>query len=365
MRTLTLLVVLPAVLLLAAGPLGAQETKSSSPGTGSATTEINGKTLQGWIKEMKDPDPGVRERAVKVITFFDPDVAAREAGPTMIDLLIDPDASVRVNVLLAMASTGVTDANMSKAVTELAKRLEDPQGIVRYHAAMMLSTLDKDARPAIPALVNRAKDPASYEIRKAVVFALGRAGAADDKTPLDMRAANALLPIFQQGGLADKSVEVRVAAVKAFGAMGFPEKEVDRKAILTALRSAIAYDKEKAVVIWAHVGVMALDEVNDKDLDAIAKHLKGKDFQAKFEALRALGAMGTKAKARAADVFEQLGDKEPVIQATAAWALGEMGDAASKAEPTLKEMLAKKDTDERVKEAIKDALQKINGKPKK
>jgi HEAT repeat protein len=365
-------VVLSALLAFAAGvelsPLlnrpGEAHAQSSKSGTASAFTEINGKTIQGWVKEMDDPDPGVRERAVRTITLFDPDVASREAGPALIKLLSDTDAGVRTNTLIAMALIGVHDKDVKSAVAELVKRLDDPQGIVRFHAAVVIGTLDKDARPAIPALVNRSKDLASYEIRKAAVVALGRAGAADEKTPLDMRAADALIATFQ-GPYADKSAEVRMAAVKGLGAMGFPEKPADKQRILSALQYVIKNEREKAIVVWAHVGVMALDDVNDKDLDAICKQFKGKDFNVKMEALRALGALGPKAKSHASDVFDLLNEREPLLQAGAAWCLGEMGDAASKAVPTLNDMLKRKDTDERVKEAIKDALKKINGEAKK
>ena len=46
------------------------------------------------------------------------------------------------------------------------------------------------------------------------------------------------------------------------------------------------------------------------------------------------------------------------------WAIGEMGESAEKAVPMLEEMDKKKDANEGVKAAIKDALPKITGKKK-
>jgi HEAT repeat protein len=337
----------------------------ASPLAAAGPSEINGKNLQAWIKELKDADPGVRERATKTICNFDLDIAAREAGSALIDTLSDSDTGVRVNALIALATVGVHDQFVAKAVAALTQRLQDQQAIVRLHAAVVLAHMDLDARSAIPDLIQRSKDLSAYEIRKAAVKALARTGAADKKNQVDMRAAKALIETFA-GGFADKSAEVRQEAVMALGMMGLPDKPADKQAELAALEIAFS-DKDKGVAIWARVSYMALDDVSEKHLAAICAHLKGKDYAARIEAVRALGTMGPKAKGKLADLYDQLLDKEPNMIAAAAWALGEMGNDAVKAVPDMTKMLDRKDLPDGVKQSIKDAIDRINGKqaPKK
>src|SRR5262249_1046033 len=113
-----------ALLLPSKAPLHAQSRDSGAP---SSVTEINGKKLGDGFKELKDPAPGARHRAVRAIVLFDPDVASKEAGPALIDGLIDRDASLRVNIILALHTIGVHDRDVEKAVPALIKRLDDPQ----------------------------------------------------------------------------------------------------------------------------------------------------------------------------------------------------------------------------------------------
>jgi HEAT repeat protein len=332
----------------------------ASPLLAAGPSEINGKNLQAWIKDLKDPDPGVRERAAKTICGFDLDIAAREAGGALIDTLSDSDTGVRVNALVTLATVGVHDKFADKAVVALTQRLEDQQAIVRLHAAVVLAHMDLDARGAIPNLILRSKDLSAYEIRKAAVHALGRIGAADKKNQVDVRAAKALIEVFTSSP--DRSAEVRQEAVMALGVMGIPDKLQDKQAELAALKIAFN-DKDKGVAIWSRVSYMAIDDVSEEHLAAICLHLKGKDYAARLEAVRALGTMGPKAKAKIADLFDQLSDKEPNMINGAAWALGEMGNDAAKAIPFMTELMQRKDLPEGTIKALKDAIDRINGKP--
>jgi HEAT repeat protein len=332
----------------------------ASPLAAAGPSEINGKNLQAWIKDLKDPDPGIRERAAKTICNFDLDIAARDAGSALIDALNDSDTGVRVNVCIALATVGVHDQFVAKAVAALTQRLQDQQAIVRLHAAAVLAHMDLEARTAIPDLILRSKDLAAYEIRKMAVKALGRVGTADKKNPVDMRAARALIDTFT-GSAPDRSAEVRQEAVMALGIMGLPPTPADKQAELSALKIAFS-DRDKGVAIWARVSYMAIDDVSEEHMAAICAHLKGKDFAARIEAVRALGTMGPKAKTHLADLFDQLQDKEPAMIAAAAWALGEMGNDAAKAVPDMTKMLDRKDLSDGVKQSIKDAIDKINGK---
>jgi HEAT repeat protein len=178
-----------------------------------------------------------------------------------------------------------------------------------------------------------------------------------------MRAAKALIEVFA-GGFQDRSAEVRQEAVMALGIMGIPDQAADKQAVLSAFKIAFN-DKDKGVAIWARVSYMAIEEVSVEHVAAICAHLKSKDFAARYEAVRALGTVGPKIKIHPpaiGDLFDMLQDKEPNMIALAAWALGAMGNEATKAVPFLTELSQRKDLPESTKQACKDAIDRINGK---
>jgi HEAT repeat protein len=368
MRSTSLTVAALVMSLIAPASLPAQvkqeEIKPKEKGTTSRLETYNGKTLSEWIKQIKDPDPSMAEDAIRAVASFGPD-AASLASPALIDALSFRDTGLRVNAALAITLIGVDDSHADKAAIALARRLsEDNQAIVRLHAAAALGRLDVDARPAIPQLVQAAKDPAAWEIRRAAVYALGRAGRATRDNPIDMRAANGLIFLFA-GAYPDACAEVRLMAVMALGSMGIPPSQADKQTILQALNHA-TNDRYKAVVIWAHMGLMADAEPMDTQvvathMKAIIKYLNGNDFEAHFQALRALGTMKDKARSAIPDLTSELKGKEPVLVATACWALGEMGDIPDKPMQLIQELRDSKDSEDVVKSAAKDALDKLTG----
>ena len=360
------------VSLIATAPLPAQpkqeEIKPKEKGTMSRLETVYGKTLSQWIKQIDDPDPSLQEDAIRMVANFGPD-AARDANPALIRALSFQDTGLRVNAALALTIIGVDDSHLDKAVPALARRLsEDAQAIVRLHAAAALGRLDTDARPAIPELVRAARDPAAWEIRRAAVYALARAGRAtrDNPNP-DMRAANGLIYLFA-GSYPDRCAEVRLMAVMGLGAMGIPGAPADKQIILQALTHA-TNDRYKAVAIWAHMGLIADGDPGDVQnttthMNAILKYLGGSDFEAHLQAIRALGTMKDKARSAIPNLTSELKGKEPVLVAAACWALGEMGDIPDKPMQMIQELKDSKDSDDSVKNAAKEALDKLTGKVK-
>jgi HEAT repeat protein len=368
MRTFLLAVVVLSVLVSGLGrTVRAAEPK---PTANTGPTEVSGKSLKQWVEELsptKTPDPGFRHRAIQAITLFEPETASKEAGAALINLISDPDTSIRTNALLCLAIIGVHKDHTKAALPALIQRMnEDSQGIVRLYAAYVLGTMGSAARDAIPALVNRSKDLASYEIRKICVTALAEIGADDGKNPLDMRAVNALVGVLTGGGLgyADRSAEVRLAAVSGLGAMGIPLLPAEKAAMSNGLQAALK-DPQVIIRIWARVGIMKIDGVTDEHLKELLPYLRGKDATAKVEAIKAIGSVGQKAvKVCYSDIFELLQEKDPGLVAAAAWALGEWGEAADKALPGLQKLYDAKDTDERLKPILKDAMERVQGKKK-
>ncbi len=355
-------------------PVRSADNKSNDtkPTQGSAITEYNGKTLKQWVEEIdrtKNPDPGLRVRAIQAVTVFDKDMASKEAGPALIKCIEDGDASVRVNCLIALALLGVQDEHAKDAVPALVRRLnEDSQGVVRLHAAVVLGTMDTAARDAIPALINRTKElagpGASYEIRKAAVTALAQVGQGDKNTPVDFRAVQAIAAVLAggPGTYPDSSAEVRLAAVAGLAGIGIPASQTEKAVLVNALNTALK-DKQKVIQIWARVGLMHVDGITDDHLKQLLPYLKGSDAMAKVEAIKALGAVGPKAaKVCYKDLAELLDEKDLGIVVGSAWALSEWGSAADDALPKLQKLYEAKDTDDRIRPALKEAMERIRGK---
>src|SRR5437773_1788526 len=92
--------VLSALLLSVTTPLLAQPATTSTGKDSSQTTKVQGKTLEQWMKDLKDPDPGVQVTAAQMIPAFAADgheKEARKALPALIERLTNAtDTSMRV-----------------------------------------------------------------------------------------------------------------------------------------------------------------------------------------------------------------------------------------------------------------------------
>jgi HEAT repeat protein len=360
----TLIAALLLFAFAATAPAAEPSVLPTKPHTISMDTQIDGKTLKEWIEKIKDPDPSVAETAMMAVQLYG-DLATKPAGPNLLDILSNSaDASLRVHACIAFANLGYDDSIKPKVISTLRRRLNEDQAIVRLHAIVACNRLGADARSLVPELIARVKDQGAFEIRRAAAHALGQAGQATKTEEIDMNAARALLGTFS-GPYRDPCADVRLAAVMAFGSMGIPRDEANRQAIIHALTYAATTDKNKMVVIWAHVGLIGHKEPPKEHLAAILAFLDGKDFMARFQALCAIGTMGKEGKSLSAipELIKVVQDKDVVLAATAAWALGEMEKDAKESVPMLQEVMDKKDTDKQVKDRIKDALEKINGKP--
>src|SRR5262245_43768311 len=116
-------------LLATSGPLGAQATKDPIKDKEKKDKEadppsyVGGKTLADWVKELKNPDPSVRQNAIQMVVQFGP--PAKLAVPTLINYsLKEQDASIRGDAAAALGMIGameraVDSEEMPKVVTAL------------------------------------------------------------------------------------------------------------------------------------------------------------------------------------------------------------------------------------------------------
>jgi HEAT repeat protein len=231
-------------------------------------------------------------------------VAPVKAIPSLIAAMSDSDPQVLENVSEALVKWG------RGSVVEIAAALRDPKR--RECAVRTLARMGKDAKAAVPQLAAALRD-ANPMFRREALFALAHMGSD---------AASAVPQI--EAELADQTPEVRYAAIYALGKVG-----PAAKAAAADLRRNLNSEDEflKIASMWALL------------------QIQGKDEQLINVAVPAFTKM--------------LKDDQELRRLEATNALGELGPAAAKALPTLKE-LAESDTPA-VRKAAKDAIAKIGG----
>ncbi len=357
-----------------ASPTQAQDfAADKKPEKKASTAIIEGKTLEEWGKELKDKDPFIRENAIHMIKVYG--TGARDYAPAIITALTDKDVSIKVNAAITLGFIGMDESAKAEGLRTLTRLLRDSQGIVRYQAATALSRLGKDAISPVVArdLLDTLRDASSWEIRRAGAAALGTAGFDALKGP-DRIVLKGLTE-----ALYDHCVEVRVETLKALINLGMPGMPADRNNLDQALNYLINKDRHVRAQIWARVAWMRMNPLTtkvaqtvsrggaedksdkyEKHLVAIAKYLKTPDYQTRLTAAQAMAVVGRDAKSRLPELIDVVEkENEPMVLGYAVLALGEMGAYAKEAAPSLK----KRQTfpSKGVQDAIKDALQKIEG----
>jgi len=344
MRTLltlaltALVLTLPALLAPAqqkADPPVEKKKDSSSESETQYPDKVTGKTLDQWIKELHSIDPGVREHAVRTLLLFGP--KASRAVPDVIHMADqDHDISPRVNaIIVLMLLPEIRNGDVPAAVQALKRKAtDDAQAVVRLHAALALGRFEEKAASAIPNLINASRDRSSWEIRKAAIGSLAKAGVdKKKKTAPDPRATQAILYALRTGPTTEGSARVRLEAVMALGAMGPPASPMTKLAVTRALQGRLR-DRDKTVVVWSHVALMALEnKVTEPYLKGIATMLKDRDVEARIQAARAMGQLGGFAdkehikliKTHVPDLLSALKDSESTVVSMSCWALGQLG----------------------------------------
>lgn len=318
--------------------------------------EINGKSLDQWIKLIEDRDPSLREQAIKTVAVLGPQ--GKKAVPALIrQVRMDQnDLSPRTNAVIAIGLIIPDDPQHAKeAVAAILPLLNSQQGIIRFQAATTLGNLGPAAKTATGRLAEMIRDSASWEIRKASAYALGRV-AVDEKNFADMRALRALAD-----GIDDVSREVRVESLQGIINLGPPATQADQLALKALLDKRVKADKDKLAAIWLRVALMRIDaaSVNDTNFNYISAQLKAIEPPGiAADAARALGVCGPAASKQVGALIDALKSSDVTLVTWAAWALGRIGNDAKPALPALEKL--KESSDPSIKQAVDAAIKDIN-----
>ena len=319
---------------------------------------LAGKNLKQWIAEIRHPDPGVRENAMRTVPLFGKE--AREAGHALITALDERDTSLRVNAIIAIGQIGLDGKDVEAGVKGLGKLLlNDSQHINRMQAAVALGRLGMEAKAALPALCSAVQDKSynSWETRRAAAIALRT--VAPDKDGPDPKAIHALVR-----AASDLCQKVRLEALMSLIYLGRPSQKADLESEKVGLAHLVR-DRDLLIGLWARVALMRIDKVSEKDIRVIGQMLRSTDLAQRVNAANALGMIGPEAKSQVPDLMQALEDKDEGVIVAVITALALMGDEASRAIPALMKVAETKN--EVLSGLAKEAIEKIkkNEKPKK
>jgi len=358
--SVSLAAVVPSQPFLAAGQPDPKDSKGQSPTKlpeQKWPTEISGKDIKSWVKDLQDPDPAIRQAALNTIPSFGPELSKQEASKAILARMRspgtggEPDPGVRITLYDAASLIGFSNSKDEvEAIRLLGLSVDQgiPGQLARRHAVQTLSSIGPKAEGAVYLVAGVALSDPSFETRQSIARCLGQIGFNSTTGP-NVKALQALAGTLAR----DVSVAVRMEALQALVMLGPPwdgprkgddktPPKINQKSadfVADAMRSRLGTGKtkgkdvelDKQLEIWVRVVLMRFDtkEINDENLGAIARHCSAKDDGPKIQALQALAIFGEQAGSKVDLVASVLEDDNPTVLNTALSALASMGVKAT------------------------------------
>lgn len=358
----------PPVAARAAGQPEKKDEKKEEPKLPEVKwpTEVNGKDLAATLKDVESPDPTIREIALRALPQFGPPAAKAHVSKLLIrrmDPRVEKDPGVRACVYAAIGGISFeSEADNGEALRLLNIAVDSgaPGSALRLAAVQAIGQFGNKGSVSITVLTGNAMLDPSYGTRQNIASALGRVGFHETAGP-NMKALTALADNLAR----DESAAVRMEALQALLFLGPPwaaPKAKDAKqppptdarsadVIIRFMRARVGdpktkqppLEKDKQVEIWARLVLMRFDpkEINDENLDAMARYLTGNDNGAKLQALQGLGLVGEGAARKLNDVLRLVEDKDTpdLVLFSAIQVLGAMGAGAKPGLPNMEKFL--------------------------
>lgn len=326
-----------------------------------ALSELQGRSLQSWLQDLKHSDPSVREQAISVLPLFGEAIDTHDVLTQLLDRCnYDRDASPRIRALMVVNSLPeIKPTDVPRVVQMLTKGLSDQQSQIRYYSAIGLARYGHEARGAIGALAGIAEDgPQSptFDLRRAALATLAIVARDPGKSP-DKRAVIAMTK-----GSIDSAVAVRLEAAKGLGMLGRVTDPMVLSTVQPLVEKALqnfSRDKDQRVVIWGTISAMALDKVDPAKIQSIAGFLRSPDVSIRQHAALALAAIGPHNKPVLDKVIAALQDKDSGVAVNALGALLASEEKGPEVLMALKDLHDKKETPEGLKYLAQAATEAI------
>lgn len=279
-----------------------------------------------WDKRRLIPFVGIGLLVASVSLATEFDLEPPGVIPQLLQALNDDNPGIRKDAVLRLGHVFPLSEDSKRTVlSALVKALKDEDKLVRYHAALVLSSKDPSAPEAVPLLLQiltdedpilRVEPPMGrVSIRVATIFALGGMPMyAEQTVPVLVQIAReetprstVLHPLAELGRLAvpaliglltDPNPELRADAAETLGKMGSEAKEA-APALVQALK-----DDEPPVDSLAF---FALLDIGPGAVPPLIRALESEEEDLRFRAEDLLGQIGTPEAHEAIERYRQKG----------------------------------------------------------
>jgi HEAT repeat protein len=300
----------------------------------------NAEVIEALVQLLPDPDDSVRGSAIVALA----EMGAPAFRPLRL-ALIDGDGRVRqgaLSVLTTMAQNFHPNLDYQELAPLVAGALRDQDPSVRLSAALSLEAFGPSGKDGVPELIAAISDN-DARVRSAAVSALGRIGpAANSAVPLLLlRLVDQNEPIIGAaeslgqigapavGALANAlshaDSDVRAAAAKALGRLG-PAATPSVPQLAKRLM-----DEDRDVRVEAAVALWAITDKQDHVAPILAEAAKN-DLRRVVEAVINIGPA---AKDVVPALMRAMDENEGFLRSVTGTALGYVGADAAPAVPTL------------------------------
>jgi HEAT repeat protein len=255
------------------------------------------------IEMLANPDPSVRIEAAEELAGLGS--AAKDAVPALMTMLDDSDVNARAAAAIALGCIG---PDAKEAVGKLDALLEDSRELVRWVAVIGLGGIGPEASSAVPSIIRRLRDEAE-NVSWGAMLALGHIG------PETAPTVPALVEL-----LSDQKDDTVWGAAKALGEMG----EAAVLPLIEGLKSDRHMVRHACTTALARIGSAAQAAV-----PALIAALSGTGEELEDDVRRpaalALGQIGPAAVSAIPALIEALRQSPSRMQFTVAKAVKDIG----------------------------------------
>jgi HEAT repeat protein len=295
---------------------------------------------------LRDSDPETARAAAFALGNIGGPKAA-PAVPILSEALHDADVALRRLASGALANIGPEAA---PAVGDLIRALSDDDDDVRASAARALAHIGAQAEPAVPYLVKNLERRQPDLVRKFSCEALAHIG----------KGLKPVIPELMRALREDPDPSVRQRAVWALGRLN--ADDLERSGAVEELVATFADTSDKTVLVRyeaaRYLAIVLGPRAPEKCIDVLLTMLRDTGLQVYTRTDSKVSTSGTETGGGSSEAKANLGGDARFLPLEA---LGRMGASANRPEVIKSVEEAGRGADPKLKQAAKEALQKIKG----